>query len=723
MLRNWLANQLPDLSRRSPRAILILPLLLALQPAHGIGLAEYEVQSALGQTLRLVVRISAQAGETIDAACFKIHPFTVANDGLPQLTSARLSLDKRGNQQRLIVTSARPIQDPIVRISIDIGCDTSLRRDLTVLLDPLPAIEAAAETAAPSIQGVAIAPATPPAAVESAAASGGAGPRTASGSSARASAAAKAGSGARPRASRQDSTKSAESKPADRAQLARNLKSPDAKALEQLRVRPSKSAAKQPRDRLSISSSGPPLESYPDAPILPRLMLSTTLGDRGSRPALSESVLSALRPRLERLKAAPVEEDIPTLEAEMVVLQKRTAEMRSQLDSTLARMAALRESAGAISAANDPATKPAPAESAKAAVPVSTVPEESLFRRLAWTDPLVAVPLGVVIILLLLGLGFWLRRERSESSRAKRWENAPYLLDAEPATPMTEQPPEIFGTEQESEPLASSIETSDAPPANYAAATRDSASEVGVSYLAQATEKANVFVSLGRPEQAIGVLRDHIDHEPQPSPMAWLMLLDLYRETNRQSEFLDISQRFHREFNAETPLWDQPPPQRATGLTEFPHLIRKIRDNWPKPEARVYIEELLHDNQGGLRVGFSLQAFRDLLLLHTIVDDHIAQQDVPTAIHRRSGAAPPPPPSPPPHLADVWESVMVTSPEFPEKSPRPHDTDAPPEIPEMSPRPPDTDAPTNTIDWKLPEVPEGPPAVRSTRATRGRPRS
>ena len=53
------------------------------------------------------------------------------------------------------------------------------------------------------------------------------------------------------------------------------------------------------------------------------------------------------------------------------------------------------------------------------------------------------------------------------------------------------------------------------------------AHQVGVSDLAQATEKASVFVTLGRPEQAIDVLRDHVDHEPKPSPMAWLMLITM----------------------------------------------------------------------------------------------------------------------------------------------------------------------------------------------------
>lgn len=145
------------------------------------------------------------------------------------------------------------------------------------------------------------------------------------------------------------------------------------------------------------------------------------------------------------------------------------------------------------------------------------------------------------------------------------------------------------------------------------------------------------------------------------------MLLDLYRQTGRHSEFADVSQRFHLEFNAETLAWDQTSPVHDAGLAAFPHLIHRIRDDWGKPEARAYIEELLYDNRGGSRIGFSLPAFRDLLLLHSIIDDYLAALEVPARTDPETGAVapPPPPPAPPPHLAEAWDTATAKPPEFP----------------------------------------------------------
>src|SRR4051812_3496481 len=58
--------------------------LCSSQVAPAIGLGGFEVQSSLGQRLRMVVQVTARADETLDASCFKINPFAVASDGLPQ---------------------------------------------------------------------------------------------------------------------------------------------------------------------------------------------------------------------------------------------------------------------------------------------------------------------------------------------------------------------------------------------------------------------------------------------------------------------------------------------------------------------------------------------------------------------------------------------------------------------------------------------------------------
>jgi hypothetical protein len=425
------------------------------------------------------------------------------------------------------------------------------------------------------------------------------------------------------------------------------------------------------RDRLTISAPTQQLEAQ-TAPLTPRLTLATTLSERPRQP-LPESVLEILRQKQARLRAAPAGEDIPSIEAELVVLQRRTAELRSQLDSAMAQMQVLAGKQLQGDASSAPKAAAAAPLSERAAAPLTHVPDAQDAGK-GWFDSrtLVVAGLTLLIAMLVAGLVTWVRHERADRRRADRWNASPYVpvtrmstvLPTPPLRPVTTTPPPT--TNHDPAPVANEqpvpkVERTPLPE-SYAFtpfSAPHAANQLGVSDLAQATEKASVFVTLGRPEQAIDVLRDHIDHEPKPSPMAWLMLVDLYRKTNRRAEFDDVAERFHKLFNAETPRWGQESGRVDEGLAAFPRLVGLIRKGWPHTEALGYIENLLYDNRGGARVGFSLPAFRDLLLLHGILEEYLIE-----AASRRSRpggdeSASPEAPVPPAHLAKVWASAPV----------------------------------------------------------------
>ena len=435
-----------------------------------------------------------------------------------------------------------------------------------------------------------------------------------------------------------------------------------------------------------------------------------------------------LKQKQDRLRAAPAGEDLPSLEAEVVVLHKRTSEMQRQLDAVISQMAAMKAASAASGAgygassgassstgasgtgasaptamapapvaslaptiatapinASPPPTAPAtaPAE-IESDAPVKSGPIQPPSRWSGlWNDQRlwVALPLGIALLLLILGFIFWLRRERDDAHRADRWN-----FQTVPGGPSHSIPPSSF--EREEAPASQTMtpvlpvresaptpETRGAPAQDMQYKTYSSgqaAQELGVSDLAQATEKASVFVTLGRPAQAIDVLRDHIDHEPKSSPMAWLMLLDLYRQTDRHDDFNEVAQRFHLEYNAVTPEWIQAPaPLHEGGLAEFPYLIAKIRDEWPTASARTFIEELLYDNRGGSRIGFSIPAFRDLLLLHSMIDEYVVGGDKRGSIDPATGRIleGPEPPKPPSHLASIWKTASPERPVYKTASP------------------------------------------------------
>lgn len=147
---------------------------------------------------------------------------------------------------------------------------------------------------------------------------------------------------------------------------------------------------------------------------------------------------------------------------------------------------------------------------------------------------------------------------------------------------------------------------------------------VDVRELSQVTEEAQVYLELGRTDQAIALLKAHVEaHEgSRPSPAPWLMLLDLYRRTGNRAAYDEWAPKFQQLFNGRMPAWDNYGHELALddGLEAFPHLVSRISRDWRTPRGRDLLDELLYDNRGGSRLGFSLAAYRDILLLLQIHD-------------------------------------------------------------------------------------------------------
>src|SRR6266702_2008469 len=145
-------------ARTTKRAFLLATLCIgpvSISSVQAIGLDEVAQQSSLGEPLRLVIPLLTNAsdqltGDEFAAECFKVIPAT-AND-LPQVRFPRTALEHRGGRAFVVVSTAYPISEPIMRVTVQAGCRVSMSREYTLFFDPI-AIEApvvAAETAAPA---------------------------------------------------------------------------------------------------------------------------------------------------------------------------------------------------------------------------------------------------------------------------------------------------------------------------------------------------------------------------------------------------------------------------------------------------------------------------------------------------------------------------------------------------------------------------------------------
>ncbi len=114
--------------------LLLMGALLASSSAHGLALGDAVAQSALGSPLRVVIPISAATGESLQPGCFRLVP--AAGDGSAQVVTARVSLERAASAPRLVVTTAKPVNEPAIRFSVQAGCDGSTQRVYVLLLDP-----------------------------------------------------------------------------------------------------------------------------------------------------------------------------------------------------------------------------------------------------------------------------------------------------------------------------------------------------------------------------------------------------------------------------------------------------------------------------------------------------------------------------------------------------------------------------------------------------------
>jgi pilus assembly protein FimV len=599
-------------ARASFALLSVLALNFAAHPLHALALGSERVASFYGQPLRVEIQINAIAGEQWDASCFKLVTPS-RREGTVNLRQGQIDVSPDG--QRLVVRSPIAVDELAVRFAVDVGCEVPLRREYTVLLDPAPITPPSAAN-----NPVAPAGATTPAVVASGA--GSTATVTNDPASARAGEARqrtrsrRSQDAAAPRARGDDGARS----PQQTNRLAKNARSNESRLIL------------KGSDRVAIDDASLAALAVPRLRIsgdLPAWAASETgLPAAGAAPGAPVDELAAAiaKEKRARLAAAPIEEDLPLrLEADLVVAKKRLAELQLQLNA-----ATPKETGN--TAVSDPASTNAKNSSAvKLNGAIKTGPSsESTFdwRTWAWI-PALAVIAGLLVFL-------W--RQFSAQRRNSTWTeaDAATVVRADPsASPQTvvkdTEDLDFEGTQLSSPPTVSEHTTSSATIVEASKRLENplfhpnqTASSVDVSVLSHVTDEAQVYADLGRTNEAIEILAHHIDtsEAERPSPAPWLMLFELFRKSNRREDYDRLAPMFRKKFNGRLPEWDSYGDELALGdgLESFPHLIARIEREWGTAPARILLDELLYDNRGGSRLGFSLAAYKDLLLLVQIHD-------------------------------------------------------------------------------------------------------
>ena len=130
-------------------------------------------------------------------------------------------------------------------------------------------------------------------------------------------------------------------------------------------------------------------------------------------------------------------------------------------------------------------------------------------------------------------------------------------------------------------------------------------------------QQADFFVSIGQHEQAIDVLRNHVGDDAETSALVYLDLFNLYNQLGRKSDYEALREDFNGRFNTKIPEFESY-TVAGPGLEAYQSALLRIQALWPSPKVLEVIEDSIFKRPENDSEAFSLQAYRELLMLYSV---------------------------------------------------------------------------------------------------------
>lgn len=165
-------------------------------------------------------------------------------------------------------------------------------------------------------------------------------------------------------------------------------------------------------------------------------------------------------------------------------------------------------------------------------------------------------------------------------------------------------------------PLASSFQ------ADFALSMTHPSRAVKAEELLDVNQQADFFVSIGQHEQAIEVLRNHIDDDVETSVLVYLDLFNLYHQLARKKDYAVLREDFNGRFNTKIPVFELY-TVAGPGLEAYQLAMSRIEALWPSPKVLEVIEDSIFKRPENDAEAFNLEAYRELLMLYSVAKEII----------------------------------------------------------------------------------------------------
>ena len=538
-----------------------------------VTLGRHSGAAVMGRPLDVRIQASLAPGESEDSLCIRPEVF-FGETLVTQVTIGTQRVTPDADLSLRIQTSV-PVNEPFVTIHLKAGCAAPFTRRYVLLADPVTPAQVAADASGGA------APAAPVVSVPS--------PQASPVAEGRPS----ADVPPTPRRGSAPATGSAE--PSKPASVVRKPRAP------------APAAASRPRLELEPLDLSLNIDRDPVLRISPMLL---------TEPATDEQARQAAVALWKAINASP--EEVLNEARRLAALEAETKVLREQVSRSQEQVAALQ----------------------------SKVDEGTWFRSLS-------LMLGGALLAVLVA-GVWVWRRNLSRGRAPAWwagDEARTPADGEvPAQkrPIVKGPTRLPVSLRARKPVPVDLDLSldedsafdqaqvaaagpgaaAAKPLADAELRRDFAPSgtapgrsVATEELFDVQQQADFFVSLGQHEQAISILKDHLEESHEPSPLAYLDLLNIYHSLGRRDDYEALREDFNQVFNAGAPPYDQF-TQGSRGLESYETAFSRIQALWPQQKVLDLIERsIFRDSQATDGEVFDLEAYRELLFLHAVAKE------------------------------------------------------------------------------------------------------